>query len=74
MSLWSRLACAVLGRCEPSRQESSEQLIDALHESVASTVQIKHEIKAIKESGIWPQDLIRGTYRVNRRKVRHDQS
>jgi hypothetical protein len=25
------------------------------------------------ESGIWPQDLMRGTYRVNRRTVRHDQ-
>jgi hypothetical protein len=32
------------------------------------------DLRPDKETGIWPQDMIRGTYRVNRRQVRRGHS
>jgi hypothetical protein len=32
------------------------------------------DLKSPRETGIWPQDMIRGTYRVNRRQVRRGHS
>lgn len=73
MNLWTKLKCTLFGSCAPRQRDSSERLIDEMRRNVAVTTEIKDEIKSIRESGIWPQDLMRGTYRVNRRTVRHDQ-
>lgn len=72
MSLWERIKCTLLGKCAVPPASESHQLIDELRKSVAVTTEIRDEIKDIRESGIWPQDMVRGTYRVNRRTVRRD--
>lgn len=72
MSLWERIKCNLLGKCATPPPSESHQLIDELRKSVAVTTEIRDEIKDIRESGIWPQDMVRGTYRVNRRTVRRD--
>ena len=71
MSLWSQFKCTVLGKCDgPGPLERSDVLVAKLEEGLDVTREIRDELKEIRESGIWPQDMIRGTYRVNRRTVK----
>jgi hypothetical protein len=38
--------------------------------AIRTQVDLVGDLRSGKETGIWPQDMIRGTYRVNRRTVR----
>lgn len=74
MNLWERIKCGLLGRCTYRPRHAADLLISKMDQSLADTKDIKHELREIRETGIWPQDMIRGTYRVNRRTVRREHS
>ena len=68
--MWRNFVCGIFGRCRIGPKANSDRLIDKMATSVAETRAVKEELRELRESGIWPQDLIRGTYRTNQRKVR----
>jgi hypothetical protein len=74
VSVWDWLKCEVFGKCRISPRRKAEMLVSKMDQSLADTKEIKHQLREIRESGIWPQDLIRGTYRAPQRKPRRGNS
>jgi hypothetical protein len=68
MPFWERFKCNVLGRCAVRRARPVSPLVAKMDKSLAETRQLKEVVRNINESGVWPRDMIAGTYRPRRRK------
>ena len=72
MSLVHRIKCWVKGDCEPIAEPVSPA-IEQMRRNLEETVALKRVQRQIRETGIWPADMIRGNYRPERREHHVDE-
>lgn len=70
MTPWQRVKCALFGRCDVPADERIQPIVDLMEEGLKETRGIHQELKQMRESGIWHQDLIEGRYRPTPRAPR----
>ena len=71
MTPWERIKCRFFGRCDvPSPIQPIDPVIDLMQQGLTETRGIRQELRQMRESGIWHQDLLQGRYtpRPRRRK------
>ena len=73
MNLWQRLVQALKNPVHRPAHQTAVELKQQAEIVRAEAEEMVQMVNREEESGIWPQDMIRGTYRVNRRTVRREQ-
>jgi hypothetical protein len=54
--------------------QATDDALKRQERAIRTQVGIVEELRTNRETGIWPQDMIRGTYHVNPRKIRRGHS
>jgi hypothetical protein len=71
MTILQRIRDWLCGEAEDPAETSPA--IQLMQRNLEETVALKRDVKRIRESGIWPADMVRGVYRPERREHHADE-